>query len=169
MKFIEELAGVDEEMRVYVDESGINQYYQREHGRAMRGVKIAGIKNGRKFQRKNIIGGMCGGKYLAMQCYDWTTTSEFFEDWFENALIPEVPAGCTIILDNASFHRKAVLLKIALEKGVRVMFLPAYSPDYNPIEHSWANLKRWLRDNMQHFKYLTCAIFEFFEGSVLLN
>ena len=112
---------------------------------------------------------MCGSKYLAMQCYEGTTTSEFFEDWFEHVLIPEAPEGCTIILDNASFYRDAHLLRIAFKIGVRLLFLPTYSLDINRIAHALANLKRWHKDNMQNHKYLTCVIFEFFDDSAKLS
>jgi transposase len=54
-------------------------------------------------------------------------------------------------LDNASFHRKAKLHEIAAKYGVFVLFLPPYSPHLNPIELSWANLKRWLKDNLYRF------------------
>ena len=51
-------------------------------------------------------------------------------------------------MDNASFHRKNILREIAAEFGVNVLFLPSYSPDFNPIETSWANMKQWLRDEI---------------------
>jgi transposase len=157
---------VPEDKRVYVDESGIDQHMQRERGRAKRGVKVESTKSGRRYKRKNIIGGMCGGKYLAVQCYWGTTKSRFFEDWFENVLIPESPAGATIIMDNASFHRKAKLREIAEKYKVRLLFLPAYSPDFNRIEHTWANLKSWLKDNAALYASLSTAIFEYFFGSL---
>jgi len=150
------------EERVYVDESGINRFVQREKARALRGVKIEDTKRGRKFKRINIIGGLAGGEYMAMEYYDHTTTSEFFESWFADSLLPAVPKGHTVIMDNASFHRKAPLRELAAEAGVRLLFLPAYSPDFNPIEHSWANLKRWLVDNMADFDDLVSAIKHYF-------
>ncbi|MDR0494382.1 MAG: transposase [Treponema sp.] len=66
--------------------------------------------------------------------------SGFFEGWFERCLLKVIPAGYTVIMDNARFHRKAQLRKLARGK-VRLLFLPAYSPDYNPIEKTRANMK----------------------------
>ncbi|MDR2855907.1 MAG: transposase [Methanomicrobiales archaeon] len=63
-------------------------------------------------------------------------------------MLKEVPKGYTIIMDNASFHRKAKLRELVAKVGVEILFLPTYSPDLNPIEKSWANMKRWLRDNI---------------------
>ena len=57
--------------------------------------------------------------------------------------------GFIHVADNAPFHRKEKLRKIALSHNVMILFLPPYSPDYNPIEKLWANMKRWLRKNMR--------------------
>ena len=68
---------------VYVDETGIDKYLCREHGRACRGKKVEDIKRGRRFERTNVVGGLCDGKYFAIECYNHTTNSAFFEDWFK--------------------------------------------------------------------------------------
>ena len=103
-----------------------------------------------------------GDKHIALQCYEHTTTSAFFEDWFEFELIPLLPAGAVIVMDNASFHRKNALWKIAEKYGVFVLFLPPYSPEFSPIEHSWANFKRWLCDNFNRFSCFDFAIETYF-------
>ena len=145
---------------VYVDESGVREYFKREYGRSLRGKKIEDIRGGRKFQRVNVIGGLCNGRHIGIKCYTNTTNSKFFEDWFENSLLKEVSKGSTIIMDNASFHRKSVLGLLSEKAGVNLLFLPPYSPDFNPIEHSWSNMKRWLRDNLSRFTSLNLAIYD---------
>ena len=77
--------------RVYVDESGVNEYFQREFARAPRGEIIEGIKCGNKFKRVNIIGALSNEKYYGIQCYKETTDSAFFEQWFENSFLEEIP------------------------------------------------------------------------------
>lgn len=149
---------------VFVDESGLNRYYRREYARAKRGIQVNDVKPGRRFKRINVIAGLSGDKHVAVRCYENSTTSEFFEDWFEWELLSVVPEDSVIILDNATFHRKNKLYDIAGKYGVFVIFLPPYSPEFNPIEHSWANLKRWLKDNLRRFKSLDFAIdWYFFE------
>ena len=135
---------------------------QREYARAPRGERVEDVKRGTKFERINVIGARCNGEHTAIECYRHATDGEFFEQWFENSLLEEIPKGYTVIMDNASFHRKTRLRKLARGK-VRLLFLPPYSPDYNPIEKSWANMKRFLRDNIQHFQGVDSAIYSYFK------
>jgi transposase len=134
---------------------------QREYARAPRGDSIQDVKRGRKFERVNVIGALCGQEYFGIKCYRHTTDSEYFESWFKTCLLEEIPKGYTIIMDNAQFHRKRELRKLARGK-VRLLFLPPYSPDYNPIERSWANMKRFLCNNLQDFKSVDSAIYNYF-------
>ena len=140
----------------------------REYGRALRGEKVEGQKRGRKFQRMNITGGLCNGKHIAIECYRNTTDAAFFERWFSERLLKEVPRGCTIIMDNASFHRKRELLKRIKKarRKINLLFLPAYSPDLNPIEKSWANMKRKLRDTLPYYHSVEDAVYDYFRLAV---
>jgi putative transposase len=154
---------IPEEKRVYLDECGIDKHLQRERGRALCGVRVEDVKRGRKFQRMNVIAGYCCGKFLADWCYPHTTNSEWFEFWFKEFLIPAVAKYSTIILDRASFHREKQLRKLLRWKKIKLLFLPAYSPDFNPIEPQWANLKRALPDIIPKYKMIDSAIYEYFE------
>jgi transposase len=73
-----------------------------------------------------------------------------------------VPKGVTVILDRASFHRKKKLLLIAERAEVFLLFLSAYSPDFNRIENRWANMKRALPDLMPDCGTLQEAIYTHF-------
>ena len=143
---------------VYVDESGLNRYHRRELARARRGVKVRDVKPGKRFERTNVIAGLLGSRHLAVRTYGHSTTANFFEEWFEWELLSEVPEGSIIVMDNATFHRKSKLHEIAVRHGVVVLFLPPYSPEFNPIEKSWANLKSWLINNSLHFPSIEFAI-----------
>ena len=85
------------------------------------------------------------GKILAPFQYDGTMDSKLFEFWFSNRLLPSLEQGTVIVMDNASFHSKKRLLSVAQSVGCRLLFLPPYSPELNPIEKFWAWLKRFLR------------------------
>ena len=134
---------------------------QREYGRAPRGEQVKDVKPGARFERVNVIGILCGSEHYGVECYRHASNSKFFEDWFANRLLKIIPKGYTVILDNAGFHRKKVLRSLARAK-VRLLFLPPYSPEYNKIEKSWANMKRFLRDNLQNYKSVDNAIYSYF-------
>jgi len=104
-----------------------------------------------------------------VQCYEYSTTGAFFEDWFEFELIPLLPENAMVIMDNASFHRKNTLYKIASRYGVGLLFLPPYSPDFNPIEHSWANFKKWWSYNFLRFPIIDFAVDFYFGSLPMLN
>jgi len=80
---------------VFVDESGLNREYRRLYARAKRGVKVYDKTKGKRCKRTNIIGGLVYGetaeRHIAVQSYEHSTTSAFFEDWFEHELIPLLP------------------------------------------------------------------------------
>jgi transposase len=151
-EFLDEISGVSLNKLVYIDETGINQCLFREFAYAPRGQKVYGKISGKKFKRTNIVAGICQGEWVAPMEYAGTTDSKLFEYWFENCLIQEVEEDSVIVLDNATFHRKYVIPDIAEKKNCRVIFLPPYSPDLNPIEKKWAWLKKRLRKILSDFK-----------------
>jgi transposase len=144
-----------------VDECGVNTHLQREYGRAPCGKAVEDVKRGKRHERINIIGARCNGEYSSIECYNHTTNSIFFERWFKEKLLSVIPGGYTIIMDNAKYHRKEELRKLA-RGNVRILFLPPYSPDYNPIEQTWANMKRFLRNNMKDYQSVNSGIYSYF-------
>ena len=125
-------------------------------------MKVYGETAGRKYQRTNIIGGNCNGKILAPFQYDGTTDADLVEGWLETRLLPVIPKGAVIIMDNASPHKKNTLLDIVEEAVSKIIFLPKYSPDLNPIEHFWANMKNHLRNYAKNFESLWQALVDYF-------
>jgi transposase len=84
-----------------------------------------------------------------------------FEEWFENSLLRSVEKGKTIIMDRASFHRKKPLEEACKKHGAFLLYLPAYSPDFNPIEKTWANMKKKLRDTAPLHELIETAIYAY--------
>jgi len=78
--------------------------------------------------------------------------------WLQDFLIPELKPGQVVIMDNATFHKSEESKKLIETAGCRILFLPAYSPDLNPIEIFWANLKKAVRANLEKVKTLAEAI-----------
>jgi hypothetical protein len=134
---------------------------QREYARAPRGEIIRDVRRVEKFNRVNVIGALCDGAYRGVECYRHSTDGNFFESWFKECFLTQFPKGYTVIMDNAGFHRKKTLRKMARGK-VRLLFLPPYSPDYNPIEKSWANMKRFLGNYLHTYPSVESAVYDYF-------
>jgi transposase len=131
----------------YADESGFDEYYSREYGYAPRGKKVIGKISGKHFARTSIVAAKNGDKVLAAFAFGGSMNGELFEGWLEHVFVPalKTPEKSVLIIDNATHHRKDYIYDIADEYGFKVIFLPSYSPDLNPIEKFWANVKRRLR------------------------
>ena len=149
---------IDPEKIAYVDESGIDECLHREYGYAPRGEKVMESIPGRKFQRTNIIAAQMGDQIIAPMQYNGTTDAPLFEFWFEQWLLPYLPEDTVIVMDNASFHSKEHLNLIAEKYHRKIIFLPPYSPELNPIENFWHTLKHWLRMHIHHYNSLDDAI-----------
>ena len=135
----------------------------REYSRALRGEKAYGVVSGRKYKRISIVAGKCEDKMLAPMSYEGTTDRVLFEYWFENALLPELKAGQTVILDNATIHNKNKIRELANHAGCSVIFLPPYSPDLNSIEKFWSWLNNKMRSMLRCFDSFYEALYDCFK------
>jgi transposase len=125
-------------------------------------VRIEDVKSGRKFQRTNVIAARINGSIAAPLCYSGNTTSTSFVEWFRTKFVKAAPKGTTVIMDNASFHPPKKLKNLCRRHGMGLLFLPAYSPDYNPVEKSWANMKRALIDIIPTCEDVPSAVYQYF-------
>jgi len=105
-----------------VDESGLDSSFHREYGYAPRGELVHGRIRGHKYARTGIAAAEIGEKILAPYKYKGTMDHAMFEDWFENKLLPVLPDGTVIVMDNAAFHRKEQLHFLAKKHGYSVIF-----------------------------------------------
>jgi len=144
-EYLAELEKVSGRPVVYVDETGMDTWLHREHGWSERGAPVEGEARGRRCERTGVVAALWENTIIAPYQYGGTMDSEFFEGWFESALLPALPGGSVIVMDNATFHRKAKLRALLEGSGHALLSLPPYSPEFNPIEHFWSWLKRRLR------------------------
>lgn len=137
---------------IYVDESGLDKPVYREYGRNTIGSKVYADITGKRFNRTSIISGYSATLkiLIAPYIYEGYTDTNFFNCWIEQKLVPELTKGQVIIIDNASFHKSERAINLVEQASCKIIFLPPYSPDLNPIEQQWSILKQRLRNNPKH-------------------
>jgi transposase len=129
----------------------------REYGRAPRKERVYGEKSGKRFGRQNTIAAWNMGKIIAPLGYQCNCDAKVVETWVKELLIPQLPEGSVVVMDNARFHNPQRLKKLIEDANCRLIFLPPYSPDLNPIEHFWNWLKNKVRNTAHLYKTLEFA------------
>lgn len=164
--YLEQIKGYRKDQLVYVDESGIDKFLHKAYGWAKRGKVVYGEVCGRRYQRESFVAAKCGSKILAPFCYKGTCNTALFNTWIEKLLVPELTPGQVVVMDNAAFHKSEKTRELIEKAGCRLVFLPPYSPDLNPIEVFWANFKRLVARIAQKFEKLEQAIDQAFILSI---
>ena len=139
------VAEVDLERLVFVDEMGVHTSLAPLYGYSPKGERVhLQVPRNRGSNTTLLasitLGGM--GETLALEC---STNREVFEAYVEYALAPTLEAGQVVVMDNLSAHKPARVRELIEERGCELVYLPAYSPDFNPIEEAFSKIKDMLR------------------------
>lgn len=144
-KFLEEIKDIDPADIVFSDEAGIDDNEVTASGWALRGERCHAQKKAERNARYNIIAALNMKLLFAPFVFEGYSSKDIYETYVERVLVPALRPGMVFIIDNASFHKSVRVIKIIEAAGCRVLFLPPYSPDLNPIEHYWAAIKSKIR------------------------
>jgi transposase len=119
----------------------------RTHGRAPSGVRVDGpVPHGHwKVVTLTAAVRLGGVPEAACLAFDGATDSAAFQTYVGQCLAPTLRPGDIVIMDNLSCHKTAEVARLIATAGAEVRYLPAYSPDLNPIERLFSKLKAWLR------------------------
>ena len=130
---------------VFIDETGASTKMARLHGRAPRGQRLrASVPHGH-WKTTTFVGALRLSGMTAPMVLDGPMDGAWFLAYVEQVLIPTLTPGDVVILDNLPAHKGAVV-RVAIEAaGASLLFLPPYSPDFNPIENAFSKLKALLR------------------------
>lgn len=118
----------------------------RRYGRSRRGRPVYGSVPHRRGKNLTVVGAVSAtGGLVAWRAMDGAMTGERFLAFVVEALIPALTAGAVVVMDNLSAHKTRAVRAAFASAGVGVLYLPRYSPEYNPIELCWAVVKVRLR------------------------
>lgn len=129
----------------FVDESGVNLSMTRKDAWAPRGERIVGHVPGRRWETFTLIAALNVDGIRAPLLLPGAMNTEGLRVWVRDQLAPLLQPGDIVIWDNLGIHEDAEVSSLVRATGARIEFLPAYSPDLNPIETAWAKAKTLLR------------------------
>lgn len=130
---------------VYVDECGLDESIHRNYARAPIGQKVIEDVPGNRTARTSIIAGLNQKNVLAPWHFQGYCNTDVILTWVKNELLPALKTGMSVIWDNATFHKSSKIKALIESIGCKLIFLPPYSPDLNPIEQYWSALKARIR------------------------
>lgn len=130
---------------IFLDESGAKTNLTRLRGRAPRGQRVHGSAPHGHWQTTTMIGSLRLEGASACVTLQGATDAEVFQAYIRDGLCPTLRPGDVVIMDNLSPHKSEPTLTLIAQAGAEVRFLPAYSPDLNPIEKMWSKVKNGLR------------------------
>jgi transposase len=117
----------------------------RTHGRAPSGVRVDGPVPHGHWKVVTLTAAVRLGGVGACLAFDGATDSAAFETYVGECLAPTLKPGDIVVMDNLACHKTAEVARLIAAAGAEVRYLPAYSPDLNPIERLFSKLKAWLR------------------------
>jgi transposase len=142
---VAEIAQVAPEDLIYLDESGVSTQMTRLYARAHRGQRIHDAVPGGHWKMLTILGALGHTGMLAVMTVEAATDREVFLAYLDQVLCPRLRPGHVVVLDNLSAHKVTGVRERIEQAGARLLYLPPYSPDLNPIEKAWSKLKQGLR------------------------
>ena len=140
-----EFANIDPTRLVFLDESGAATNMTRRHGRAPRGERIAAAVPHGHWKVVTLTAAVRLGGVGPCLAFDGATDAACFETYVEQCLAPSLRASDIVVMDNLSCHKTAEVERLIRSTDAEVRYLPAYSPDLNPIEPLFSKLKEFLR------------------------
>jgi transposase len=117
----------------------------RLRGRALRGKRVHASAPAGHWNTTTILGALRLDGTTACMAIEGATDTEVFREYIRQVLCPTLRPADIVVMDNLTPHKNKETLDLIEQAGAQVLFLPAYSPDLNPIEKMWSKIKQLLR------------------------
>ena len=136
---------LDPDRLVFLDETAATTTMARRYGRAPRGARCRLLVPLGRRKTTTVTAALRTTGLLATTLFEGATNGERFRGYVADTLVPALKPGDTVVLDNLRVHKVSGVREAIEAAGARLLFLPPYSPDFNPIEQAFAKLKALLR------------------------
>lgn len=138
-------ASIDPERLVFVDETGLKTDMSRLRGWAQRGARLAEAVPGGHWHIHTLVHAVALDGTRAAMVLDGPIDSLCFAGFCEHFLAPSLAPGDLVVLDNLSSHKSSAAIATVEAVGAKMVYLPPYSPDLNPIENVFSKIKQLIR------------------------
>jgi len=145
MAWTDDQPRLDPDRLVFIDETGTSTKMARLHGRAPRGERLVGKIPHGHWKTTTFVAGLRSTALTAPCVIDGPMNGNAFLAYVEQVLVPTLKPGDVVVLDNLSAHKVPGIREAIEAAGAKLLYLPPYSPDFNPIEQLFAKLKALLR------------------------
>lgn len=130
---------------IFIDETWVRTNMTRLRGRALRGERLVDKVPHGHWKTTTLIAALDARGVRCSLNVDGPVNTEVFEAFVERVLCPALHAGDIVVMDNLSSHKSVRARALIESRGATLVFLPPYSPDFNPIEMIFAKIKQTLR------------------------
>lgn len=139
------MTGIDPRRFVFLDETGAKTNMTRAFARSRKGERAVDYAPHGHWNTTTLIAGITLDCAIAPMVLDGPMDTLAFEAYLKHVLIPELPTGSIVVMDNLSSHKSRRVGVLLRDAGAELIYLPPYSPDFNPIEQMWSKVKSYLR------------------------
>jgi transposase len=136
---------LDPERLVFIDETWASTNMARRHGRAPRGQRLRMSVPHGHWKTTTFVGALRLTGMIAPMVLDGPINGRPFQAYVDQVLVLELKPGDVVVMDNLGSHKGAGVRAAIEAAGASLLYLPPYSPDFNPIENAFAKLKALLR------------------------
>jgi len=130
---------------VFIDETWASTKMARTHGRAPRGERLRSPIPHGHWKTTTFVAGLRVSGMVAPMVLDGPINGIAFQAYVDQVLVPELEPGDIVVMDNLGSHKGAGVRAAIEAAGASLLYLPPYSPEFNPIENAFAKLKAMLR------------------------
>jgi putative transposase len=145
IEYWEQVKEIDPSNLVFIDEMGVLLGLTRTHARSNRGSRVYDFKPYYRGAKVSVIGGISLNNVLAVMTLNGSMDSNAYKVFIEHFLLPQLWVGAVVVMDNLPAHKVEEIKPLIESVGASVLYLSPYSPEFNPIEHWWSQLKAFLK------------------------
>lgn len=144
-EYWEKVKDIDPDNLVFLDEMGVLLGLTRSLARSVRGTRVYDLKPFYRGAKVTVIGAVSLKQVLAVMTLNGSMDGNAFKVFIKECLVPKLWVGAVVVMDNVPAHKISSIATLIQSVGASVLNLSPYSPDFNPIEHWWSQLKTFFR------------------------